>query len=203
MKIDLLTKIKDVLEDSMTARDVYEMLIKKYPEALQYKIECYNSEKKGESQLYSEIGSRIIEKEGKLFEIDRNEKPYKIFWIVEDEDNENDDIEDNEIINIEDKNEYVYIIDTHINHKDRGIYKIGRAKDPKKRINQLNKEQSSYFGHTVIKLYKTERPHHVEKAIHHTLDRGRVSPNKEGFYADYVIKHIDIIETIVNTINGK
>lgn len=200
MKPELLKKIKTTLQDGDTARTIYNKFIDVYPELIKYKIEQRGSEEKGESQLIAEICSTVLSNEGKLFEINRNERPMQFFWVVYSNNDNDENLE--ELIDIEQQDiGYIYILyNEGIRYNDKQVYKIGKAVDVTKRKAQLDKETGILYPYTTIKTYEVERPYKVEKAIHSILDKGRVNPNREFFYTDYVDKHIELIEVMVSVL---
>lgn len=193
----LLDKIKEVLVDGNTSTIICNKIVDKYPEILETKTQQRGNQNEGKAQLRAEISSNIIRKEGIFFEIDRNERPHKYFFINETNVEEEEEAIGN-IVDIEQKDiGYVYIINTQLSYKEKLIYKIGKAIDVDKRIKQLNNEQSAYCPIKIVKTYEVERPYKIEHAIHNILDKGRVIPNKEGFYADYVMENIKLIEEMI------
>ena len=196
--MSLYERIKTVLSADDTTNDITEKIISEYPKLFELKIEQRGNDKDARSQLKGEISSRLNQNEGTVFTINRNSKPYTYSLVSEviDEDEDED-----EIIEIKTETEldigYVYIIDTHLLTKNGKIYKIGKANDINKRIDQLNREQGSYEKHTVLYSFKVERPFKVEHAIHNMMDKARINPKKEGFYGEYVESNIDLIKSMV------
>lgn len=186
----LLEKIKSVLKDGDTKLDIYERIVSKYPEFLEYKTNCYNSEKKAIQQIKAEIGSRLFTKREVIFNIDKSEKPHRYSLV----DNNIVDVPLDDSVDIG----YIYILDTNLYNKEgRSIYKIGKTIDLDRRIYQLDHEQGCYENHVLRYSYRVERPYKVERGIHCILDKGRVNPKREGFYSDYVEVHMELIESII------
>ena len=203
MKPKLLETIMTDLQDGDTTPMLYDKFIANYPELIKYKIEQQGSESKGKQQLQAEISSHFTRSEGKLFEIDRNERPIQYFWLEKPDNDAEEDID--EIIDIDQQDiGYIYILHNKgIIHNDKQVYKIGKAIDVNKRKEQLDRETGILYPYEIIKTYKVERPYKVEKAIHNILDKGRVTPNREFFYVDYIDRYIDLIEAMVKVLAKK
>ena len=194
-RINLLSMILNVISDGDTNNDILKKINKEFPRYIKRKTKQRGTRKAGSAQARSEIGSTIGREEGVCFNINRSVKPYT-YSEIDGHDDTPDITEDYDI-------GYVYIIDNHLSYNNKQIYKIGKANDVDKRIDQLNKEQSSYEPHTIIMSFKVKNPYKVEHAIHCALDNGRINPKKEAFYANYVNKHIGLIKQIVKLFNYK
>lgn len=195
-KMNLLSMILNVISDGDTSSDILNKINNEFPEYIERKIKQKGTKEAGLIQARAEISSNIGREEGIWFNINKNVKPYTYFEICNEIDDRNDITEITDYTEDHDVG-YVYIIDNHLSYKNKQIYKIGKANDIDKRIDQLNREQSSYEPHTIIRSFKVKNPYKVEHAIHCALDNGRINPKKEAFYANYVNKHIDLIEQIV------
>lgn len=200
-KPELVKKIQSVLTENNTAKEVFDKINNKYPELIEYKTEQQGLSEVAKKQLLKEIASRLNKGEDYWCIINRNEKPiqYSLMNIDEDNDN-NDDININDDIEtIEEKLNigYVYILDTHLQYNNQNVVKIGKANNIDIRMKQLNSEQSSYQKHTILYQFKVEMPIKIEKTIHTVLHKGRINPNKEGFYKDYVEARIDLIKSMI------
>lgn len=184
-----------------TSQDICEKLIDQYPELLAVKTEARNGDKtRAISQIKAEICEKTNRLEGRLFIIDRTERPYRYSLIVDDSPGDIDDdiIIDENLTESEIDIGYIYILDTNLYTKDgRSIYKIGKANDLDKRIKQLDSEQGCYQKHTLLHSYHVERPYKIEHSIHCVLDKGRVNPKKEGFYSNCVESNINLIKSMI------
>ena len=196
-----ISRIKELLSDGDTAKDVFNKIIANYPEILEKRLKQVSTEKQAMQQLNAQISSVLYRHEGILFDIDRSTRPYRYSFIsTKESDDIDEDINDSDIsIDIEEQDiGYIYIIDTNLYTKDgESIYKIGKANDIDKRIKQLNSEQGCYEKHTIKHTYRVIRPYKIEHSIHCLLDKGRVNPKKEGFYGVYVEENIELIESMV------
>ena len=197
-----MDRIKEVLVNNDTNKDIYDKIVDKYPELLDGKVQQFDGdEKRATQQVKVQITERINHYEGVLFEIDRTERPFRYSFI----DHNADEIDDDDDIIISDTvteeeidTGYIYILDTNLYTKEgKSIYKIGKANDIDKRIKQLNSEQGCYQKHILKHSYHVERPYKIEHSIHCVLDKGRVNPKKEGFYSDCVEENIGLIETMI------